>query len=89
MVYRLDIIAQICKIFLCLVIHTAVFESRNSITEAAKKLGLNYNLLCRWKKELTEVNSVEVDAFKLELKKLWNGQVKMDIFLSGHSCFVD
>ncbi len=56
-----------------------IIEKGYSIAEVAKNLGINYNLLCRWKKELTEVNSVEVDALKLELKRLQKENKRLEM----------
>ena len=47
-----------------------ITEHGHSIAEVAKNLGVNYNLLCRWKKELTDTSSIETEALKLELKRL-------------------
>ncbi|GAB1352433.1 hypothetical protein MASR1M12_11640 [Erysipelotrichia bacterium] len=41
--------------------------------------GNKYNLLCRWKKELTEIYSVEVDALKLELKRLQKENKRLEM----------
>ena len=56
-----------------------VTEQGHSIAEVAKNLGINYNLLSRWKKELTENNSVEVDALKLELKRLQKENKRLEM----------
>ena len=56
-----------------------ITEKGHSIAEVAKNLGINYNLLCRWKKELTEVNSVKVDVFLTKLRlKVVSGETKED-----------
>jgi transposase len=47
-----------------------VVEQGLSIAEVAKNLGINYNLLCRWKKEQGNAPSAEVEALKIELEKL-------------------
>ena len=56
-----------------------ITEKGHSIAEVAKNLGINYNQLCRWKKEMTEVNSVEVDALKLELKRLQKENKRLEM----------
>ena len=47
-----------------------IVEQGYSIAEVGRNLGINPNLLCRWKKEFLEADSLEVAAMKLELKKL-------------------
>lgn len=39
-----------------------ITEQGHSIAEVAKNMSTSYNVLCRWKKELSESSSVEVDA---------------------------
>lgn len=56
-----------------------VTEQGHSIAEVARNLGINCNLLSRWKKELTENSSVEVDALKLELKKLQKENKRLEM----------
>ncbi len=56
-----------------------VTEQGHSIAEVAKNLGVNYNLLSRWKKELTENSSVEVDALKFELKRLQKENKRLEM----------
>jgi transposase len=56
-----------------------ITEQGHSIAEVAKNLGISYNVLCRWKKELSESSSVEVDALKLELKRLQKENKRLEM----------
>lgn len=56
-----------------------ITEHGHSIAEVAKNLGINYNLLCRWKKELSDNSSVEVDALKFELKRLQKENKRLEM----------
>ncbi len=56
-----------------------ITEQGHSIAEVAKNLGINYNLLCRWKKDLSDNSSVEVDALKLELKRLQKENKRLEM----------
>ena len=56
-----------------------VTEQGHSMAEVAKNLGVNYNLLCRWKKELSETSSVEIDALKIELKRLQKENKRLEM----------
>jgi len=56
-----------------------ITEQGHSIAEVAKNLGISYNVLCRWKKELSASSSVEVDALKLELKRLQKENKRLEM----------
>jgi transposase len=56
-----------------------ITEQGHSIAEVSENLGINYNMLCRWKKELTDTNSIEVDSLKLELKRLQKENKKLEM----------
>ncbi len=56
-----------------------VTEHGHRIAEVSRNLGINYNMLCRWKKELSESDSVEVDALKFELKRLQKENKRLEM----------
>jgi len=56
-----------------------VTEQGYGIADVAKNLGIHYNLLCRWKTKLSEPGSVELDALKLELKRLQKENKRLEM----------
>jgi len=56
-----------------------ITEQGHSIADVARNLGIDYNVLCRWKRELSKSDSVEMDALKLELKRLQKENKRLEM----------